>query len=137
MNEEVRQLFGQGTLARLGLAEGGVRRDDHIPQQMRVKLRERSFTHGEGQHVSRLVHASIACVESVHARVIDDDHTRITGLTFEGFEQPLQCLFEVPRVYRNILLVIPTTDGHSCFAYGVSPLLIRQRGIQHGGGRWQ
>lgn len=116
MNEKVRQLFGQSTLARLGLAEGGIRRDDHIPQQMWVKRREGSLTHGEGQHVSRLVYPSILRVESVHARVIDDDHTHITGLTFEGFEQPLQCLFEALCVDRHILLVIPTTDGHSYFA---------------------
>jgi hypothetical protein len=119
MNKQVRQLFGQGTLVRVGLAEGSFRRDDHIPQEMRMEFRERAFTHGKGQHISRLVHPSIPCIESVHARVIDNEHTRITGLTFEGFEQPLQCLFEAPCVYRNILLVIPTTDGHQCFASGV------------------
>lgn len=81
-----------------------------------MKLCKGSFAHGKGEHIGRPVHPSIPCIEPVHAGVIDDEHTHITGLTCEGCEQPLQYLFEAPGVYRNILLLIPATDGHSCFA---------------------
>jgi hypothetical protein len=98
MDEQVRQLFGQRSSVHTSLAQGGFRRDDHITQERRVQLREGSFAHGEGQHVGRLVDASIPRIEPVHASVIDNEHTHITSLTVEGCEQPLQCLFEAPRV---------------------------------------
>ena len=112
MDEEVRQLFGQRASASTGLAEGGFRRDDHVPKEMRVELRERPLAHGKGEHVGRSIHPPIASIEPVHAGVIDNEHALVTGLTIEGCEQPLQRLFEAPRVYRDVPLLIPATDGH-------------------------
>ena len=119
MDEEARQLVGQRMAVGSGLTESGLSGQHHIPQDLWVEVRERSFTHGKGQHVSGTIDPTIARVEPVHPGVIDDQHAEITILTVEGCEQPQQDLSKRPGVDRDGLLLIPTTDGHWGFECAV------------------
>ncbi len=119
MDEEVRQLFAQRMAAGPSLTGGGLGGNYHITQDLWVEIGKGPFAHGKGQHVRGAIDAPIACVQSVHPGVIDDQHAKVTALTFEGREQPQQRLSERPGVDRDDLLSIPTTDGHSCFVCAV------------------
>ena len=82
-----------------------------------MKVGKGPVTHGKGQYIGGTIDTSIAGVQPAHPGIIDDDYTQITALTFEGREQPQQRFSEHPGVGRDDLLLVPTTDGHSCFAY--------------------
>jgi hypothetical protein len=137
MDEQSRQLFSQRLAAGTSLAQSCLGGDHHIPQNLRVEIGKGAFAHGKGQHIGGTIDAAIAGVQPAHPGIVDDEDTQVTALTCEGREQSQQRLSERSSVDRDNLLLIPTTDGHSCFACGVSPLPIRPQGIQHGGGRWQ
>lgn len=86
MDEEARQLFGQRVAARTRLAESGFSRNDHIPQELRVQMRQGSFAHGKGEDVGGTSDAAIVSIQPVHPGVVDDEHAQLTVLTFEGRE---------------------------------------------------
>jgi hypothetical protein len=86
---------------------------------LRLEVRKGSFPHGKGEDIGRAIDASIVSVQPMHPGVIDDEHAEVTILTFEGREQLQQCLSERPGVDRGGLLLIPTADGHCCFASAV------------------
>ena len=135
MDQQARQLFGERVAAGTGLSERGLGGEDHIPQDLWVKVGQRSFTHGKGQHIGGTIDAPIARVQPAHPGIVNDEDTQITALTCEGLEQPQQRLSECPSVDRDALLLVPATDSHSCFACGVWLLLIRRMGIRRDGGR--
>jgi hypothetical protein len=115
MDEEARQLCGQRMVAGSGLTQGRFSGKHHIPQDLGVELGERPFAHGKGQHICGALEATIVRVQPVHPGVIDDQHAKVTTLTFEGREQPQQYPSKPPGVDRNGLLLIPASDGHSGF----------------------
>lgn len=119
MDEQTRQLFVQGMAAQMRLAQGGVSGNDHVAQDLRLQVRERSFPHGKGEDVGGAIDATVVSVQPVHPGIIDDEHAEVTILTFEGREQPQQCPSEPPGVDRDGLLLIPAADGHWCFASAV------------------
>jgi hypothetical protein len=135
MDEQMRQLYGERVSPGAGLTKRRFSREHHIAQHLRVEVGKRPVTHRKGEDIGGAVDAAIAGVEPTHPGIIDDEYTQITVLTFEGREQPQQRLSERPSVDRDDLLLVPTTDGHSCFAYGASLLPIRPMGIRHDGGR--
>lgn len=118
MDEQMRQLFGEGAATGTCLAEGCFGREHYIPQHLRMQIGKRPFPHCKGQYVGRMINAAIAGVQPAHPGIVNDEHTQITALTFEGREQPQQRLSEHLGVDWDDLLLVPATDGHSCFAYG-------------------
>jgi hypothetical protein len=116
MDEQTRQLFVQGVAVQTRLAQSGVSGNDYIPQDLRLKMCKGPFPHGEGEDVRGTIDATIVSVQPMHPDIIDDEHAQVTILTCEGREQLQQCLSQRPGVDRDGLLLIPTADGHWCFA---------------------
>jgi hypothetical protein len=119
MDEEVRQLYRQRVSVGTSLAERGFGGNHHVPQDLWMKVGEGAFTHGKSEHIGGVIDAAIAGIQPVHPGIIDDEDPQVTALACEGREQPQQRLSERPSVDRDDLLLIPTTDGHSCYACAV------------------
>lgn len=119
MDQEARQLFGHRVTAGPSLAERRFGGNHHIAQDLRLEVGEGAFAHGKSEHIGGAIDAAIAGVQPVHPGIIDDEDPQVTALTCEGREQLQQRPSECPSVDREDLLLVPTTDGHWCYACAV------------------
>jgi len=86
MDEEVRQLLREGPVAGGGLAASRRSRDHQVAQHLGVEVCTRAVAHGKGQDVCRGIDPTVADVEPVDLRIIDQEDAQVTGLTGEGLE---------------------------------------------------
>jgi hypothetical protein len=64
-------------VAAMGLAERGLRRDDHVPQTIRSDVGERPLGHGKGEDVRRADDPAVRAVQRGNAGVIHQHHATV------------------------------------------------------------